>query len=244
MTGGHLDVARRQAQVQRRAYWVNWTADVQHEIKSFNPCAQYFRGTPPRSASLRPMLVGELFERIAIDITGRHPKSRNGNEYMFTVMDHFGKWAEACPLRDHKVPTVAKVLVEQLFKRFGMPYQLLSDQGPEFGSDIFLEMCRWVDIDTGYTPNFLTLGRETQAPLDIVLDPPKEETDLWDSHDSFIADQQERMRIAYAAAREILQRCAERRKKTYELRVRKQEVISGAWVWYYYPRRWIGRSPK
>ena len=88
-----------------------------------------------------------------------------------------------------------------------------------------------------YTPNFLTLCRETRAPLDIVLGPPKDETDLWDSHDSFVTDRQERMRIAYAAAHENLRRCAERRKKTYELRVRKQEIKPGASVWYYYPRR-------
>ena len=78
------------------------------------------------------VLVGEPWERITIDITGKHPKSRNGNEYMLTVIDHFSKWAEAYPLRDHKAPMVAKVLVEQLFSRFGMPYQLLSDQGPDF----------------------------------------------------------------------------------------------------------------
>ena len=73
--------------------------------------------------------------------------------------------------------------------------------------------------------------------MDIVLGPPKEETDHWDSHDSFVADQQKRMRIAYAAVRENLQRCAERRKKTDELRVRKPEIKPGAWDWYYYPRR-------
>ena len=147
MTGGHLGVARTQAQVRRRAYWVNWKADVQHEVKGCNRCAQYFRGAPPRQAILRPILVGELWKRIAINITGKHPKSRNGNDYMLTVMDHFSKLAEAYPLRDHKAPTVAKVLVEQLFSRFGMPYQLQSDQGPDFGTDLFLEMCRWMDID-------------------------------------------------------------------------------------------------
>ena len=52
MTSGHLGVARTQAQVQRRAYWVNWKADVQHEVKRCNPCAQYFRGTPARQGSL------------------------------------------------------------------------------------------------------------------------------------------------------------------------------------------------
>ena len=64
------------------------------------------------------MLVGESWERVAIDITGKHPKSRIENEYMLTVMDHFSKWAEAYPLRDRKAPTVAKVLVEQFFSRW------------------------------------------------------------------------------------------------------------------------------
>ena len=101
MTGGHQGVARTQAQLRRRAYWVKWKADVQCEVRRCSPCAQYIRGTPPRQAGLRPMLVGEPWEQVAIDITGKHPKSRNGSEYMLTVMDHFGKWVEAYPLRDH-----------------------------------------------------------------------------------------------------------------------------------------------
>ena len=28
-----------------------------------------------------------------------------------------------------------------------MPFQLLSDEGPEFGSELFLEMCRAMGID-------------------------------------------------------------------------------------------------
>ena len=140
-----------------------------------------------------------------------------------------------------------------------MPYQLLSDQGPEFGSEFFLEMCKWMGIDkirtspyrpactgmlehyhrtlnsmlrkiieenlrkwdtkvqfvmaaymasvhdaTGYTPNFLTHGREVRAPLDFILGPPKEETGLWESLNDFVADLQERTRSAYEAVRENL----------------------------------------
>ena len=97
------------------------------------------------------MLVGEPWERVAIDITRKHPKSRNGHEYMITVMDHFTKWAEVYPLCDRKAPTVAKVLVEQRFSRWGMHYQLLSDQGPEFGSELFREICRAMGIDKIWT---------------------------------------------------------------------------------------------
>lgn len=66
---------------------------------------------------------------------------------MLTAMDHFIKWAEAYPLRDHNAPTVAKVMVEQLFSRFGTPYPLLGNQGPEFGIDLFLEMSKQLEID-------------------------------------------------------------------------------------------------
>ena len=100
---------------------------------------------------MRPIRVGKPWERIAIDIIWKHPKTRNGFEYMLTVMDHVSKWAEAYLLKDHKALTVAKVLVEQLFSREGMPYQLLYDQGPEFVGDRFMEICKWMDINKART---------------------------------------------------------------------------------------------
>ena len=112
------------------------------------------------------MLVGEPLERVAIDITGKHPKSRNWNEYMLTAMDHFSKWAKAYPLKDHKASTVAMILVEQLFSRLGMPHQLLSDQDPEFGSELFLEICKWIGIEkirnSPYRPAVVCLNDTTE----------------------------------------------------------------------------------
>ena len=63
--------------------------------------------------------MGEPWERLAIDISGKYLKSCNENEYVLRVVNHFNKWAEAYPPRGHKTPTVAKVLLEQLFSRFG-----------------------------------------------------------------------------------------------------------------------------
>jgi len=44
-------------------------------------------------------------------------------------------------------PTVARALMVNVFSRFGTPLQLLSDRGPEFKSDLFRELCRWMEID-------------------------------------------------------------------------------------------------
>jgi len=39
-------------------------------------------------------------------------------------------------------PTVARVLVEQLFMRFGVPKWILTDLGAQFQAQLFMEMCK------------------------------------------------------------------------------------------------------
>ena len=65
------------------------------------------------------MNTGMPFERVGIDITGPHPKSKNGFTYILTMIDYFSKWAEAFPIRNQEAHTVAKVLVDRVFSRFG-----------------------------------------------------------------------------------------------------------------------------
>jgi len=93
-------------------------------------------------------MAGEPFEVVSIDITGPHPQSRRGHIYILTVIDHFTKWAEAIPLRNHTARSVASALFNQVFVRFGMPMRMLSDQGAEFESSIFKELCRMMKIRT------------------------------------------------------------------------------------------------
>ena len=115
MTGGHFGRQKTEEQVQRRAYWPRWRSDVDWELKKCVNCAQYHRSKPPRQTPLHPFNAGEPFEVLAVDVTGRHPKSLLGNEYIITVSCLFSRWAEAFPVRNHTAPTVAKVLVEQVF---------------------------------------------------------------------------------------------------------------------------------
>jgi len=71
-------------------------------------------------------------------------------------VDPFTKWAEAISLRNHTAPTVARAVMVNVFSRFGVPLQLLSDRGSEFESALFSELCQWMCIDkirtTAYRP--------------------------------------------------------------------------------------------
>lgn len=154
MTGGHLGRTKTEEQVARRAYWPSWTSDIRTFLRRCEPCARYHRGKPPRQADLNPFVAGEPFELISIDITGPHPTSKKGNQYILTVVDSFSKWAEAFPVRNHHADTVARQLVTHVFSRFGAPRRLLSDRGPEFESALFAELCKIMGIDKLRTTAF------------------------------------------------------------------------------------------
>ena len=287
------------AGIQARAYWPTWKTDLKLFIKMCEPCSRYHRGAVKRQAPLQTPLVGEPWERVSIDITGPHPRSSRGKVYILTVVDHFSKWAEAFAIPNHTAPTVANVLVSQVFSKFGTPKQILSDQGPEFESDLFKDLMKWLEIDkircspykpstnsvcerfhrtlnsmlakvvresqrdwddrlplvmaayrasphssTGYSPNRLFLGRETRMPLDLVMGVPKEEADHCVNIDAFVQRAKEDAEMCYEQARDELKVASERRKRTYDIRVKKAEFQVGDWVWYWYPRRYVKRSPK
>jgi transposase InsO family protein len=285
--------------VQSRAYWPTWSTDLDAFMRQCEPCARYHRGVVPRQAEMQVSLVGEPWERISIDITGPHPKSSRGNVFILTLVDHFSKWAEAMPLSSHTAPVVARALMTHVFSRYGTPLQLLSDRGPEFESELFGQLMKWLEIDklrttpykpstngvverfhrtlntmlgkvvgesqrdwderlplvmaayrasvhssTGYSPNRLFLGRENRMPLDLIMGLPSDEAEVARSSNQFVSEMQERAEDAYEHAREQLRVAAERRKVTYDVRVKKSVYAVGDWVWYHYPRRYQQKSMK
>ena len=147
ITGGHLGIRRTSFQIQLRSYWVGWSQDVHKYCLSCPECSQYHRGNPSKKGELQPMVVGEPFERIAIDLTGPHTNSRSNNVYILTVLDIFTKWAEAIPLKNKEAITVARALVDVVITRFGVPLQILSDNGKEFENCIMHELCTLLEID-------------------------------------------------------------------------------------------------
>ena len=97
---------------------------------------------------------------------------------------------------------------------------------------------------TGFTPNRIVLGRENRAPLDIILDDLPEAEDKSENYGEFVMEKERRMRDCYAIAREHLKTAAKRRKDDYDTKVTSRTFDVGQWTWYYYPRRYIRRSPK
>jgi hypothetical protein len=68
------------------------------------------------------------------------PLSNQGNRYLHIAMDYFTKWPEANALLNQEASTVAEALVTNFFCRFGIPWELHSDQSRNFESRLLHEI--------------------------------------------------------------------------------------------------------
>ena len=116
-------------------------------------CAQKRGPQKKIVAPLKIVNVGAPMERIAIDVLGPLPMTEAGNKYILIIADYFTKWVEAFPLPNQEAKTVADKLVNEVICRFGVPLMIHSDQGGNFESALFAEVCQLLDIQkTRTTP--------------------------------------------------------------------------------------------
>lgn len=136
---------------------------------------------------MQHVTVTEPLECIAIDIVGPLPITSNDNQYIMVIGDYFSKWKEAFALPDHTAQTVADKLVTGFICTFGAPYRIHTDQGREFESELFSEICSLLGIaksrTTPYHPQsdgmIERFNRTLQQMLAIFVD---ENRTNWDDH--------------------------------------------------------------
>ena len=149
------------------------------------------RTTEKWKAPLKLYQVGSPMERVAVDVLGPLLKTNDGNQYIFIAQDYFTKWPEAFPVPDQKATTVADVLVNQLFTRFGIPQELHSHQGRNFESEVFQDVCKLLRIHktriTPYHPQsdgmVERFNRKLENGLSMLVN--KNHTD-WEKHVPFL----------------------------------------------------------
>ncbi|CAC5370888.1 unnamed protein product [Mytilus coruscus] len=95
---------------------------------------------------MKSYFVGTTFERVATDIAGPFPVTKNKNKYILVVADYFSKLTKIYPMPDMRATTVAAIIVRAWVKRYGCPTELHSDQGRQYESLIFKELCQLLEI--------------------------------------------------------------------------------------------------
>ena len=89
--------------------------------------------------------------RLATYILGPLPLTLRGKCYILLVTDHFTKWVEIFAVPDQTAPICAEVILNEVIARFGCLLSLHSDQGKNYESRIFAELCKLLEIQNTRT---------------------------------------------------------------------------------------------
>ena len=143
---GHLGHKKTREKITQRFYWYGIRDDVYNYVQGCDSCSSIKGPVKKPKAPLGEMPTGAPLDRLATDILGPFPESSRGNRYVLVVTDHFTRWVEIFAVPDQTATTCAEKILDDVIARFGCPYDLHSDQGRNYVSQVFADLCKWLEI--------------------------------------------------------------------------------------------------
>ena len=153
--GEHRGVSKTYNRVKQNFHWENLKEDIQRRIQQCLNC-QLKKLT--RLKTKQPMIItdapGTAFDKVAMDIVGPLPITRNSFEYILTIQDQLSKFCTAVPLTNTLSSTIADAFIKRFICIFGAPKIVLTDQGKNFLSNLMSRIAKRFRINKIRTTAF------------------------------------------------------------------------------------------
>ncbi|XP_031120385.1 uncharacterized protein LOC116023521 [Ipomoea triloba] len=118
-------------------YWPSINLDCEQYVRRCATC-QEFHKLPGRPATYyQPVSEVIPFARWGVDLIGAFPMAAGRKKYVIVAIDYFTKWVEAKALATITSQQCQKFLWKNVITRFGVPVQLITDNGTQFDSRPF-----------------------------------------------------------------------------------------------------------
>jgi len=155
--GGHLGMNRTYDRLKLFTTWPGMKQELEEYIRQCEICQKnkitQNKTKMPMKITTTPEVV---WEKCALDIVGPLNQTLDGNRYVLTFQDELSKYTLAIPIDHQDAVTIAKAFVEEVILKFGIPQMILTDQGSNFMSEVFTNVCKLLKIKkikcTAYRP--------------------------------------------------------------------------------------------
>ncbi|GJS67451.1 reverse transcriptase domain-containing protein [Tanacetum coccineum] len=155
--------------IQTGYYWPTMHMDARNLIRECNDC-QIHRPVPRNpQQNLTPITSPWPFYKWGIDIAGPFPEGPGKVKFLIVAIDYFTKWIEAKAVATITGNQVKKFVWDNIVCRFGLPGEIISDNGKQFRDNPFKDWPHrtMIKSSNGETPFSLTYGTEAVIPAEI-----------------------------------------------------------------------------
>lgn len=169
-TAGHLGVEKTFERLSRLYYWPKMYKTVKNFVKNCSLCktckAPSYTTRPPMGSFHTPELP---WQRIFVDFLGPYPRSKRGYCYVMVILDHFSKFVVFEPLRSITSETAIDTIEKRIFYVFGVPEDVVSDNGKQFTSNKFKSFLEKFGVKHILTPKYSPQSNSSERVNRVIL---------------------------------------------------------------------------
>ncbi|CAF3796274.1 unnamed protein product [Rotaria sp. Silwood1] len=161
-TAGHAGQQKTLFRLSTRVYWASMRKDIYNYVAACQECQRFKYNNMPMATPMQLHEVLEPWHTIGIDMMGPFPTTSRQKRSLLVVVDYFTRWIELFPMRTTTSMDIAQILINEVFSRYGLPKYILSDNGPQFVSNVFEDFCRSFRIEQKFTANYHPQGNMSE----------------------------------------------------------------------------------
>ena len=143
---GHFGVKKTAERIAAQHWWPSMLADCKTMVRDCGICREATnKGVPPPPPRKPLPAPRRPNDRIHLDLQGPLTNRRNANSYVLIIIDALTKHLTLRVIPDKEATTVAKELFNYCMI-FGVPKEVLTDNGLEFCNQVDRRMCHLLGI--------------------------------------------------------------------------------------------------
>ncbi|GKC00951.1 reverse transcriptase domain-containing protein [Tanacetum coccineum] len=123
-------------------YWPTMHKDARTLIRTCQYCQVHKPILRNPQQNLTLITFPWPFYKWGIDIAGPFPEGPGKVKFLIVVIDYFTKWIEAKPVAIITGNQIKKFVWDNIVCRFGLPGEIISDNGKQFRDDPFKDWCK------------------------------------------------------------------------------------------------------
>ncbi|KAI3465894.1 hypothetical protein Pfo_022557 [Paulownia fortunei] len=132
-------------------FWPSLKEDAQHLVRTCEKCQKHASLIHKPAEELKVMSSPCPFSKWGIDIVGPFPLAIGQRKFLIVAVDYFSKWIETEPVAKITESQVMKFLWGSIVCRYGVPRDLISDNGTQFQGKKIQSWCAEIKIKQHFT---------------------------------------------------------------------------------------------